>query len=131
MSKQEETQQVARGQDICERTRTLALRLIKLYQALEQDSAGRILGKQLLRCGASIGANVEEAQAAQSKADFVAKMSIALKEARETRYWLTLVLEAEIFPSTRLDSILSETEEIIKILYTIIQNTKNKKESSP
>ena len=114
----------AKGQDICDRTRAFALRIIKLYQALEQNSVGQILGKQLLRCGTSIGANVEEAQAGQSKADFISKMNIALKEAREARYWLTLVIEAEIFPATRLEPILAETEEIIKIIYTIIKNTK-------
>ncbi len=116
----------AKGQEICDRTRAFALRVIKLYQALEKDSVGRMLGKQLLRCGTSIGANVEEAQAAQSKADFIHKMNIALKETRETRYWLTLLLEAELFPIARLTSILAETEEIIKILYTIIQKTKQK-----
>ena len=114
----------AKGQDICDRTRAFALRVIKLYQALEQNSVGRIVGRQLLRCGTSIGANVEEAQAAQSKADFISKMSIALKEARETRYWLTLVLEAEIFSAARINPILNEAEEIIKVIYTIIQNTK-------
>jgi four helix bundle protein len=102
------------------------VRIIRLYQALDESSVGRVLGKQLLRSGTSIGANVEEAQAGQSKADFIAKMNIALKEARETRYWLTLILEAELFPATRLNPILVETEELIKIIYTIIQKTKNK-----
>ncbi len=114
-----------KGKEICDRTRAFALRVIKLYQALEKNGVGRVIGKQLLRAGTSIGANVEEAQAAQSKADFVAKMNIALKEARETRYWLTLVLEAELFPETRLNPVLTETEEIIKVLYTIIQRTMN------
>ena len=115
----------SRGQDICDRTRAFALRVINMYRALAQDDVGRILGKQLLRSGTSIGANVEEAQAAQSKADFVSKMSIALKEARETRYWLTLILESESLPANRLDAIQVEIEEIIKILYTIIQNSKS------
>ncbi len=116
--------QEPKGKEICDRTRAFALRIIKLYQALEKNSVGRILGKQLLRSGTSIGANVEEAQAGQSQADFISKMSVALKEARETHYWLTLILEAEIFPATRLDPILTETKEIIKVIYTIIQNTK-------
>ena len=113
-----------KGKEICERTRGFALRIIKLYRAMKEDEVGAILGRQLLRCGASIGANVEEAQAGQSKRDFAARMSIALREARETRYWLTLTLESELFPSERLDPILAETEEIIKILYTIIQKTR-------
>ena len=96
-----------------------------MYRVLAKDDVGQILGKQLLRSGTSVGANVEEAQAAQSKADFVSKLSIALKEARETRYWLTLILESESLPANRLDAIQVEIEEIIKILYTIIQNSKD------
>lgn len=116
----------ARGQDICDRTRAFALRVIKMYRVLVKDEIGHVLGKQLLRSGTSIGANVEEAQAGQSKADFISKMSIALKEARETRYWLTLILEAEVLSAKRLDSVLIEIEEIIKVVYTIIQNSKDK-----
>ena len=114
----------AKGQEICDRTRAFALRIIKLYQALRQDDVGRTIGKQLLRSGTSIGANVEEAQAGQSKADFIAKMSIALKEARETRYWLALLVEGEIFPAQRLAPIKNEAEELVKIIYTIIENSK-------
>jgi four helix bundle protein len=113
-----------KGKEICDRTRAFALRIIKVYQALERNEVGRILGRQMLRSGTSIGANVEEAQAGQSKADFVSKMSIALKEARETRYWLILLREAELLPANRLDAILTETEEIIKVLYSIIRSAK-------
>ena len=119
----------SKGQDICERTRAFALRIIKMYRVLAKDEVGQVLGRQLLRSGTSIGANVEEAQAAQSKADFAHKLNIALKEARETRYWLTLVVEAEVLPSQRLDAIQAEIEEIIKILYTIIQNSKTSNNS--
>ena len=117
-------QQGLEGQDICDRTRAYALRIKKLYQALEKNDVGQVLGKQLLRSGTSIGANVEEAQAGHSKADFTFKLNIALKEARETRYWLTLIQDAELITPTRLASILEETEEIIKILYTIIQKNR-------
>lgn len=113
-----------KGKDVCDRTRDFALRIIKAYQALEHTSAGRVLGKQLLRAGTSIGANVAEAQSGQSTADFIAKMSIALKEARETRYWLTLVAGSELLPLQRVTPLLGETEEIIKILFSIIQNTR-------
>jgi len=117
-------QQRLKGQNICDRTRTYALRIIKLYQALEEHGAGQVIGKQLLRSGTSIGANVEEAQAGHSKPDFVFKLNIALKEARETRYWLTLIQDAELMPPKRLASILEETEEIIKIIYTIVQKNR-------
>jgi four helix bundle protein len=87
-----------RGKELCDRTRAFALRIIKLYQGLPRNEVGRVIGRQLLKSGTSIGANVEEAQAGYSRPDFAAKMSIALKEARETRYWLTLLLESELYP---------------------------------
>lgn len=70
-----------------------AVRIVKLYQFLSKEHKEHVLSKQLLRSGTSIGANVNEAQAAQTKADFAAKMSIASKEARETKYWLDLLCE--------------------------------------
>ncbi len=115
---------VSKGQAIRDRSRAFALRIINLYRSLYRDEVGRVLGKQLLRSGTSIGANVEEAQAGQSKADFISKMSIALKEARESKYWLALILDAQLFPAQRITPLLQESEEIVKILYTIIQNTK-------
>ncbi|RME43868.1 MAG: four helix bundle protein [Caldilineae bacterium] len=118
------TEKAWRGQDICERTRMFALRVIKLHQAVSKTGTGQVLGKQLLRAGTSIGANVEEAQAGQSTPDFVHKMSIALKEARETRYWLTLLAESGLIPAARLEPLRHEADELIKILYTIIRNTK-------
>lgn len=114
----------ARGQEICDRTRAFALRIIRLYQLIQQDDIGRILGRQLLRSGTSIGANVEEAQAAQSPKDFINKMSIALKEARETRYWLRLLRDAELFSAEKFADILDEIEQIIRILFTIISNAR-------
>ena len=75
--------------DITERTFEFAVQVVKLCQVLdEQPGAGRTLSRQLIRSGTSIGANVEEAQSGQSRADFISKLQIALKEARETRYWL-------------------------------------------
>ena len=74
--------------DIAKRTKGFSARIIRLFRELEKDSVGRILGKQLLRSGTSIGANVHEAQGGQSRADFISKISMAYKEARETDYWL-------------------------------------------
>ncbi len=114
----------SRGQEICDRTRAFALRTIRVYQQIRRHDAGRILGKQLLRSGTSIGANVEEAQAAHSDKDFLFKMTIALKEARETRYWLLLLKESAIFPDAKFDEILDEIDQLIRIIYTIVRNTK-------
>ena len=114
----------ARGQDICDRTRAFALQIIRLYRLIAKDEVGRVIGKQLLRSGTSIGANAEEAQAAQSKADFRHKMTLALKEARETHYWLRLLQDAHILPPAQLAHPLNETDQLMRILYTIIQKSK-------
>lgn len=119
----------SKGRDICAKTRSFALSVIKVHQHIAIDSTGRVLGSQLLRAGTSVGANVEEAQAAQSAADFISKMSIALKEARETRYWLRLIVAAELADSEQIQNKLEDVEEIIKILFTIIQNTNRRRNS--
>ena len=116
--------------DIAERTVAYSLRLIALYRALESDGAGRILGRQLLRSGTSIGANVHEAQGGQSRPDFIAKMSIAYKEARESAYWLRLMTEAQLIPPAALRELADETEQLTKILSSILLSSKyGKKES--
>jgi four helix bundle protein len=111
--------------DITERTVVYSLRIIKLYRVLEKDSIGRILGKQVVRSGTSIGANVHEAQGGQSKADFIAKISVAHKEARETAYWLRIIKEAKIIPVTRLTDLVDETEQLIKIISSILLTSKH------
>lgn len=112
--------------DIRERVFHYALRAIKLYQTLEKkrDGAGWILGKQYLRAATSIGANIEEAQHAESRADFIHKFSIAQKEARESLYWLRLLARAGIVASERLGDLIQETEEIAAIIGAIIVSTK-------
>ena len=113
--------------DILERTIEYSLRIIKLFRKLEKDSVGRIIAKQLLRSGTSIGANVHEAQGGQSKADFIAKMSIANKEARESAYWLRLVKESGLIPESRITDLYDETDQIIKILSSILITAKKRK----
>lgn len=114
----------SRGQDICDRTRAFALVIIETYRSLKKDDVGRVIGKQLLRSGTSIGANVEEAQSAESRKDFVHKMSIALKESRETNYWLTLLADSKTAPIEKTQPIIKECNEIIRVIYTIIRNSK-------
>jgi four helix bundle protein len=110
--------------NIADRSVAYASRIIELYRALERDSVGRILGNQLLRSGTSIGANVHEAQGAQSRADFIAKMSIAHKEARESAYWLRLIREAELMAAHRVKDLTEETQQIIRILSSILLTAK-------
>lgn len=98
-----------------------ALKIIKLYSKL-QEHREYVLSRQLLRSGTSIGANVTEATAGQSRRDFLAKMSIASKEARETKYWLELFKESELAP-VDVSEELSQVEELIRILTSIVKTT--------
>ncbi len=111
---------------IRERSFGYALRAIKLYRYLlkQRDGVGWILGKQYLRAACSVGANVEEAQAGESRADFAHKLGIAQKEARESLYWLRLLAESQTVPSGKLGPLIHSTEEIIRILSSIILTTK-------
>ena len=93
-----------------------ALRMIKMYQHLTKDKQEFILSKQVLRSGTSIGANIEEASGAQSNKDFLAKMTIAYKEARETHYWLRLLHDSGYFTENAAISILNDCEELLKML---------------
>ncbi len=112
--------------DIRERTFDFAVRIVKLCQHLdEKPGVGRTLGKQLLRSGTSIGANIEEAQAGQSKPDFISKNAIALKEARETLYWLRLLTAAKVLPPEHLSELQIEVEELTRINASIIVSTKS------
>ncbi|MCL4504328.1 MAG: four helix bundle protein [Deltaproteobacteria bacterium] len=112
--------------DIKERTFAFALEIVKFAQSTDfRNEASRTLGRQLLRSGTSIGANVEEAQAGQSRADFISKYAIALKESRETRYWLRLLKEAGLSPQGEWEALLQEADEIAHILGAIIVNAKN------
>jgi four helix bundle protein len=97
-----------------------ALQIIKLCTQLRSDRHYEI-SSQLLRSGTSIGANVEEALAGQSRKDFFAKMSIASKEARETNYWLRLLRDSEILQKQHVNELIQTSEELIKILTSIVK----------
>lgn len=102
-----------------------AIRIVRLYKFLCEEKKEYILSKQLLRAGTSIGANVTESQQAQSKPDFVSKISIALKEAPETKYWIKLLGATEYLSENQTKSILDDCVEIEKILVTILKSAKN------
>ena len=103
-----------------------AVRTVNLYKHLTAEKKEFVLSKQLLRCGTSIGANVSEAQRAQSKADFVSKMSIALKEANETYYWLRLLHSTDYLTDKEFQSMETDIDEIIAILVSICKKTNQK-----
>ena len=111
--------------DLCERTFGFAVRIVRLCRSLEErPGVGRTLGRQLLRSGTSIGANAEEAQAGQSRADFISKYSIASKEARETNYWLRLLVSTDVVPEAQLRDLLDESNQLIAILTTLVKRAK-------
>ncbi len=101
-----------------------SLRIIELFRKLQTERE-YIISKQLIRSGTSIGANVEEAIAGQSKKDFLSKLSISLKEARETYYWLRLLKESEL-TNINVDSYLDASFELISILSAIVKTTRQK-----
>ena len=111
---------------ISEKSIEFSIRLIKLYKILIDDKKEFILSKQLLRSGTAIGALIREAEHAQSKADFLNKMNIALKEANETDYWLELLFQSEYLNETQFQSLKNDIIEINKILASIIITTKQR-----
>ena len=104
-----------------------AVRIVNLYKHLADKHKEYILSKQLLRSGTSIGANVAEAQRGQSRADFIAKMSIALKEANETHYWLKLLYKTDYLNKSQFDSINADINELISILTAICKTSNSNK----
>ena len=109
---------------IVSKSKAYALRIIKLYQYLNDEKREYVISKQVLRSGTSIGANVRESQRAQSRADFYAKLSIALKEADETMYWLELLNGSGYIDKAAFDSIYKDCEELLKMLVAITKTQK-------
>jgi len=100
-------------------------RVVKLYEYLNKEKKEYTLSKQVLRSGTNIGANIKEGKYAQSKKDFISKMSIALKEAGESEYWIELLMETGYLSTTAGKSILNDLVEIIKMLASIVKTTKS------
>lgn len=106
------------------RTKTYALRIIKLYQALPKSGEAQVIGKQILRSGTSVGAQYREACRAKSQADFINKMEGSLQELDETGYWLELLTESQIVPAERLADLQKENNELTAIFVTSVKTTK-------
>jgi len=111
---------------IATKSYAFALRIIKLYKFLISDKKEFVLSKQILRSGNAIGALIKEAEHAQSKADFLNKMNIALKEANETEYWLMLLNDSEYIDEKSYKSMHPDCVELIKLLISIVKSTKEK-----
>ena len=102
-----------------------AVRIVNLYKFLVNEQKEFVMSKQILRSGTSIGANIREAEQAQSRADFINKLNIALKEANETEYWLELLIRTEYITQEQYESINNDSTEINKLLISIIKTTRN------
>jgi four helix bundle protein len=113
------------GNIVREKSYSFSLKIIKTYQELTQEKREFILSKQLVRSGTSIGANIEEATGAQSKNDFISKLSISYKEAWETLYWLKLLTDSNLLDKKKSDLLIYDCEEILKILGAIIKTSKS------
>lgn len=116
---------------IAKKSYAFALEIISIYKYLVSDKKEFVLSKQLLRCGTSIGANVHEAISSESKRDFVHKLSIALKEAKETSYWLNLLNDANYISKEQFNDLNITCTELIKILNSIILTMKAKYFAKP
>jgi four helix bundle protein len=106
------------------RTKDFALRVLRLYRSLPRTDEARILGRQLLRSGTSIGANYRAACRGRSRAEFVAKLGIALEEADETVFWLEIFQEGNIFPQEKLCGLVSEANELVAIFVSSVRTAR-------
>ena len=114
---------------VLEKSYVFALRIVKLQRYLVGEKKDFVLSKQLLRSGTSVGANIEEAIGAQSPKDFIAKMSIAYKETRESHYWLRLLRDSDILDQAQSESILQDCDELLKLSGSILKTMRAKQSS--
>ena len=103
---------------------TFALQVIKAYKVLSQEKREFILSKQMLRSGTAIGALIKEAEHGQSRADFINKMNVALKETNETEYWLMLLKDSDYIEENTFSSLISECRELLRLLISIVKSSK-------
>ena len=111
-------------QELLQRTKSFALRVIKAVRSLPQDDVAEVLGRQLLRSGTSVGANSRAACRAKSTADFLHKLKIVEEECDESLYWMELLVESELLPLRRLEALIKEGDEILSIMVSAIKSTR-------
>ena len=112
------------GNPVWEKSVDFAVRCVRFYKYLCDEKKEFVISKQMLRSGTSIGANISESQGAQTNADFVAKLHISYKEARETAYWLEVLYRSEIITESEYNSMNNDLSELIALLTTIIKSSK-------
>ncbi|MGO8731878.1 MAG: four helix bundle protein [Terriglobia bacterium] len=109
------TQTITSPEDLRRRTKEFALRIINLFRALPKTEEARVLGRQVLRSGTAVAANYRSACRARSRADFISKVGITVEEANETAFWLELIVDAGIIKRPKLESLLAEVNELVRI----------------
>ena len=112
--------------DLLERTKQFSLRVIRLYSALPETTECRVIGKQILRSGTSVGAHVREGKRSRSKAEMISKTEVALQELEETIYWMELLVESGIVKAKRLSELMREADELTAILVTSVKTLKHR-----
>ena len=112
--------------DLLERTKQFSLRVIRLYSALPETTECRVIGKQILRSGTSVGAHVREGKRSRSKAEMISKTEVALQELEETIYWMELLVESGIVKPRRLSELMREADELMAILVTSVKTLKRR-----
>ena len=111
--------------DLRVRTKAFALRIIKMFGQLPKSEVAKVLGRQVLRSGTSVGANYREAYRARSRAEFISKLGDCLRELEETAYWLELLVESGVLAAKKLSALLEETDELTAIFTSISKRTKS------
>ena len=117
-------------QDLKQRTKAFALRVIRLYSALPKTTEAQVIGKQLLRFGTSVGAHYREAIRSRSTAGFISRIEGGLQELEETGYWIELLIESKIISKDQLTNLLAEVNELTAILVTCAKNARKKKSAN-
>lgn len=118
---------VSYGNPVSQKSFQFAIRILKFYKLyISKDKSLEVLFKQILKSGTSIGANIAESKNAVSKPDFINKLAIALKEARETEYWLRLLFESKTIENNEFESLSTDCDELIRLLTSIIKSLKSK-----
>ena len=118
--------------DLEERLIDFAVRIIRMAESLPETKIANHISSQLIRCGTSPAPNYGEAQSAESRADFIHKMKVCLKELRETRVWLPMIVRAKLIkPASKLNSLIQESNELISIFVTSIRTAKKTEKKSP
>jgi four helix bundle protein len=112
-----------------QRTKQFALRVVKLFQALPKSDEAKVIGRQVLRSGTSVGANYRAVCRARSRREFISKISVVVEEADETIFWLELLIEAAIVPARKLESLLAESSELLAIFAASLRTARARSRS--